>query len=153
MKEFTLTTDDENLTVSELKKILPQNCKVLESKTVFSKTAPNTTSKKSKFRRWLVVSKTTLLRGYGWTQVPLLGIIAAGTLKSAFPGAIDSFSKFAALSVLGFIVLYTIGYVDKKYRFFHEESDYAYENSPHMMKVINSVGKEKEKEEERSEKS
>lgn len=86
-----------------------------------------------KFRRWLVVQKYTLLRGYSWLNVIMLGIVCAASLKSAFPGLIDTVPKFIGLGFLGFIVLYIVGYIDYRYRFLHEEQNYATETNPHLM--------------------
>jgi hypothetical protein len=96
-------------------------------------------TKGSKFRKWLVEAKYTLQRGYGWMNVPLLGIIAASTLKAAFPGLVNSFGKFVALSIIGFLGLYFIGYLDKRYRFLHEENNYTIEMNPYMMKVVKNA--------------
>ena len=97
------------------------------------------TTSGGKIRRWLVEAKYTLQRGYGWTQVPLLGVIAASSFKTAFPGLVDTFTKFILLSVLGFFTLYFIGYLDKKYRFLHEENNYGVEVNPLMMKIIKNT--------------
>lgn len=97
------------------------------------------TTSKGKFRRWCVEFKYTLQRGYGWAQVPLLGTIAASTFKTAFPGLVDSVWKFLALTIAGFIGLYAIGYIDKKYRFLHEEGNYSVEVNPLFMKMIENT--------------
>jgi len=97
------------------------------------------TTKGGKIRRWLVEFKYTLQRGYGWAQIPLLGTIAASSLKSAFPELVNSFGKFIALTIFGFFVLYLIGYIDKKYRFLHEENNYGVEVNPLMMKIIKNT--------------
>lgn len=96
-------------------------------------------TKGGKIRKWLVEFKYTLQRGYGWTQVPLLGIIAASTLKAAFPGLVNSFWKFTILSICGFVTLYFIGWIDKKYRFLHEENNYTIEVNPYLMKVVKNA--------------
>lgn len=97
------------------------------------------TTKGGRLRRWLVEFKYTLQRGYGWAQVPLLGTIAASTFKTAFPELVDSFSKFLLLTIFGFIALYSIGYIDKRYRFLHEENNYGVEVNPLMMKIIKNT--------------
>jgi len=88
---------------------------------------------KHQFRRWLVVQKYTLLRGYSWLNVALLGVVAAASLKAAFPGLIDSLWKFIALVILGFVGLYIVGYIDYRYRFLHEEQNYATETNPVLL--------------------
>ena len=101
----------------------------------------DTKTRGRKIRRWLVEFKYTLQRGYGWTQVPLLGVIAASSLKTAFPGLVNSFRRFILLSILGFVVLYIIGFIDKKYRFLHEENNYTIEVNPMMMAVVKNTEK------------
>lgn len=100
---------------------------------------PKSTTKGGRIRRWLVEFKYTLQRGYGWAQVPLLGTIAASSLKSAFPELVNSFGRFIALTIFGFLVLYLIGYLDKRFRFLHEENNYGVEVNPLMMKIIKNT--------------
>ena len=66
---------------------------------------------KNRFREWLVEFRFTLMRGYGWLQVPLLG----------------------------FVAIWVAGVVDKKYRFLHEEMNYSMRVNPLLMKVIDNV--------------
>jgi len=94
---------------------------------------------KNRFREWLVEFRFTLIRGYGWLQVPLLGFIFVGVFKTAFPGLIDSFTKFVVLGILGFVAIWVAGVIDKKYRFLHEEMNYSMRVNPLMMKVIDNV--------------
>lgn len=101
-------------------------------------TTLNPDTKSGKFRRWCVEFKFTLQRGYGWMQIPLLGTIAASTLKTAFPGLVDSVWKFLLLTIVGFIGLYFVGYIDKKYRFLHEEGNYSVEVNPLFMQMIDN---------------
>jgi purine-cytosine permease-like protein len=91
-----------------------------------------------KVRRWIIVQKYTLQRGYGHLNVLMLGVVCAASIKSAFPGAIDNFIKFIGLSILGFIGLYIVGWFDKKWRFLHEEQCYTTETNDLLMEVINA---------------
>ena len=86
-----------------------------------------------KIRRWLVVQRFTLLRGYGWGQVPAIGIIFASSIKAAFPGAIDSFEKYVILILTSFVGLYIVGLLDFKLRLLHEEQAYATETNPMLL--------------------
>jgi hypothetical protein len=86
-----------------------------------------------KIRRWAVVQRFTLLRGYGWGQVPMLGVIFASTIKAAFPMLIDSFQKYIILIIVSFIALYLAGYIDYKLKLLHEEQKYATETNPMLM--------------------
>lgn len=99
---------------------------------------------KGKLRRFLVEQKITLIRGYGWANTPMIGVIFVSAVKIAFPSLVDSPWKFIAWSILGFIVMYAIGYLDKKFRFFHEENDYITESMPHLMKVVDKANEDKE---------
>lgn len=85
------------------------------------------------WRKWIVVQKFTLMRGYVWGQVPAIGIIFASSIKSAFPGIIDTFEKFVILVIASFIILYTAGYIDKKLKLLHEEQSYATETNPMLL--------------------
>lgn len=93
-------------------------------------------------RRWLVVQKITLMRGYGWANTPMIGVIFVSAVKIAFPGLVDSTWKFMAWSFLGLIGMYIIGYIDRKLRLFHEENDYIIESNPHMMEVVEATREE-----------
>jgi len=86
-----------------------------------------------RFRRWIIVQKYTLQRGYAWGQVPAIGVIFASSIKAAFPGAIDSLNKFIILVIFSFIGLWAVGYLDKKLRFLHEENTYTTETNPMLM--------------------
>lgn len=86
-----------------------------------------------RMRRWIIIQKYTLQRGYAWGQVPAIGIIFASSIKAAFPGAIDSLNKFIILCFISFIGLWTVGYLDKKLKFLHEENVYTTETNPMLM--------------------
>jgi len=93
-------------------------------------------SQKSKFREWMVVQKFTLGRGYSWANVPAIGIIFASSVKQILPGIFDTFFKTVLLAVFGMIVLWCIGWVDKRWRFLHAEQGYTVETNPIMMKGL-----------------
>lgn len=86
-----------------------------------------------RFRKWTIVQKYTLQRGYAWGQVPAIGVIFASSIKAAFPGFIDSINKFAILVLLSFLGLWCVGYLDKRLRFLHEENIYCTETNPMLM--------------------
>lgn len=86
-----------------------------------------------KFRKWIIVQKYTLQRGYAWGQVPAIGIIFASSIKAAFPGVINSLDKFIVLVVLSFIGLWCVGWLDRKLKFLHEENIYTTETNPMLM--------------------
>ena len=98
-----------------------------------------------KFRRWAIIQKFTLQRGYVWMQIPLLGVIASSTLKSAFPRLIDRFTKFLILTILAFIGLYFVGWIDRKLRFLHDDNAFTTETNPVMMEVVEDVRKKEGK--------
>ena len=87
----------------------------------------------TRFRKWLIVQKYTLQRGYGWTQIPMMGFIGASQLKLLFPGYFNSLTKFAILIIVVLIGLYFIGWIDKKYRFLHEDNIYITETNPLLL--------------------
>ena len=91
---------------------------------------------KKTVRRWAVEQKTTLSRGYAWASTPMMGIILISSVKMVFPGLIDSTLKFIGLNILGLIIIYIIGYIDKRLRFFHEENDYIIDSNPHLKDLI-----------------
>jgi len=87
----------------------------------------------SRFRKWLIVQKYIMQRGYGWTQVPLLGFIGASQVKLVFPGYFDTAIRFGILVLLALIGLYVIGWIDKRYRFLHEDNIYLTETNPLLL--------------------
>lgn len=94
-----------------------------------------------KFRRWIIVQKYTLQRGYGHLNVMMLGVVCAASIKSILPGLINTFWKFVALVILGFMGLYLVGWLDKKLGFLHTENSYTTETNPLIMEVVNNVRK------------
>lgn len=92
-----------------------------------------------RFRKWLIVQKVTLARGYGYVNVIMLGVVFAASIKTVLPGLINTFWKFVILSILSFIGLYSIGWFDKKYGFLNDENAYSTETNPLMMKVVNNT--------------
>jgi len=92
-----------------------------------------------RFRRWAVIQKYTLQRGYVWGQVPAIGIIFASSIKAAFPGFINTFGKFITLVIISFVGLYFTGWIDRKFRFLHEENIYTTETNPLMMEIVNEA--------------
>jgi len=104
---------------------------------------------KHKLRRWFVEQKYTLQRGYGNLNVLMLGIVAAASIKGAFPALINSMTKFVLLSIFGFAILFIVGYFDKKWRVLDEENNYATEKSPLLMELVHAVRAEKENKDEK----
>ena len=86
-----------------------------------------------RFRRWTIVQKYTLQRGYAWAQMPMMGVIFASTVKAAFPGFISDVWKFAILVIICFAGLWIVGWFDKRLRFLHEENTYCTETNPVLM--------------------
>ena len=89
------------------------------------------------FTKWLVVQKVTLLRGYGWANIPMMGTVFVGAVKIIFPSWVDTTLKFLLWAVGSLVIMYVIGYADKKSRLFHKEQDYIVESTPHLMDVVN----------------
>ncbi len=87
-----------------------------------------TVNRLRKIRTWVVIQKFTLSRGYIWCQSFMLGIIFAASIKIYVPTI-----PFWMLVVGSLIVLYTIGWIDKKFKFLHEEQSYATITNPKLM--------------------
>ena len=100
---------------------------------------------KSKLRRWLVVQKIILLRGYGWVNTPMIGVIFVGAVKTIFPSLVSTTTKAIGWGALGLVVMYLVGYIDRKFRLFHEENDYITESMPHLMGMIDRSKDETDK--------
>jgi hypothetical protein len=100
---------------------------------------PDQKQKLTRFRKWLIVQKFTLQRGYNWANIPMIGFIGAGQVKLLFPGIFNSLTRFIILIALVMSVLYAIGWIDKEYRFLHEDNAYTTETNPLMMKVVNNT--------------
>lgn len=83
-------------------------------------------------KRGLVVHKIRLIRGYGWINTPMIGVIFVGAVKSIFPGFVDTTPKAFGWGIVGMLVMYLIGYIDQKRKFFQEENDYITEENKHM---------------------
>jgi len=98
-------------------------------------------SKLRSIRKWLIIQKYTLQRGYGYLNVAMLGVVFAASIKTVLPGLIDTFWKFVILTILSFIGLYFLGWLDYKYKFLHDEMTYTTETNPLMMKVVDNVNK------------
>ena len=96
------------------------------------------------FKRWCVVQKFTLARGYSWLNVILIGFIAASQMKLLFPSFFDGIWKFALLVIGSTLSLWTVGYIDKKMHLLHVENAYGTETNPVMMKILNDRDKENE---------
>ena len=84
-------------------------------------------------RRQMIVQKISLQRAYTWLQMPMMGIIFASTIKSAFPSLISGFCRFVILVLFSFVGLIFIGYLDRKFRFLHEEQNYNTETNPLLL--------------------
>jgi len=91
------------------------------------------------FKRWAVIQKVTLGRGYGWLQVPMIGFIAASQFKLMFPAFFDGIAKFAVLVVMCTILLWLVGYVDKKMELLHAEQAYGTETNPRLMEMLDNT--------------
>ena len=101
-----------------------------------------------RFRRWVIVQKYTLARGYGHMNILMLGFLVAVSIRSVIPGLINTTWKFILLVVMGFIGLYIVGWFDKKLGFLNQENNYATENTSLMMEAINDIRKSKLKSKE-----
>lgn len=89
--------------------------------------------KLTKFRRWMIIQKFTLQRGYAWANIPMIGFIGAGQVKLLFPGIFNSLTKFIFLIIFVLISLYSIGWIDKRYHFLHEDNNYMTETNPLLL--------------------
>lgn len=98
-----------------------------------------TRDKYTALKRWAVVQKVTLGRGYGWLQVPMIGFIAASQFKLMFPTFFDGITKFIGLVVVCTIGLWGVGYIDKKMELLHSEQAYGTETNPRLMEMLDNT--------------
>ena len=96
------------------------------------------------FRRWLVVQKVTLGRGYSWLSQIMIGFIAIGSIKTIFPNWADTIPKVAIWFFVTVFGLWFVGYIDKRLRLYHEESAYGTEVNPLMMEVVDNTRKKED---------
>lgn len=94
---------------------------------------------KSKLRKWFIIQKVTISRGYSYVSVAMLGVIFASSVKSVLPGIINNFAKFIILTIISFLLFYIIGLVDKWYGFLSDEQIYAVETNPLMMNIVKNT--------------
>ena len=88
------------------------------------------------FREWLVRQKFTLGRGYSWANIPALSIVVVSAVKTILPGLINTFWKTVLVAVIGLFGLWFLGWLDKRYRFLHEEQIYQTETNPALWEVV-----------------
>jgi len=93
------------------------------------------------FKRWLVVQKFTLARGYSWLNVMMIGFIAASQFKLLFPDFFSGIVRFGLLIFATTFILWFIGYLDKKMHLLHEENNYNISKSPLWMEMIDNSKK------------
>jgi len=98
-----------------------------------SKTTATEKPKRMSWRRWLIVQKYSLQRGYMWCQAVMLGVIFATSLNQWQIIRDVLHIPFWALIVGSLTVLYLIGWCDRHFRLLHEENIYATETNPTMM--------------------
>ena len=78
-------------------------------------------------RRNLVVLKYTLLRGYAWCQLPAMSIIGAGVIKPYLP------LPMWLIAIIAFVIMVSVGFLDRKLKLLHEEQSYSTETNPMLM--------------------
>ena len=105
---------------------------------------PEQKAQLSKFRKWIIVQKFTLQRGYNWANIPMIGFIGAGQLKLLFPGFFNTLTKFVLLIILVLVGLYFIGWIDKKFRFLHDDNSYGIETNPLLLEGLRGELKKKD---------
>jgi hypothetical protein len=94
------------------------------------------------WKRWLVIQKVIVARGYQWANTPMIGVIFVSAVRMAFPTLVDRWWKFLAFTVMGLVGIYVIGWFDKKLRLFHEENNYMVEVSPYVEEHIKEAKRE-----------
>jgi hypothetical protein len=97
-----------------------------------------------KMKRWMVVQKFTLARGYSWLNVLLIGFIAASQMKLLFPAFFDGVFKFFALVMCSTFGLWFVGWLDKRMRLLHVENAYGTETNPMMMEILDNAREKKD---------
>ena len=90
-------------------------------------------------KKWLVIQKVTLGRGYGWLQVPAIGFRVASQFKLMFPTFFDGIARFIFLVMGCTIGLWLVGYMDKKMELLHAENAYGTETNPRLMEMLDNT--------------
>jgi len=84
-----------------------------------------------KIRRYIVVTKYTMARGYIWCQTPTMAIIGAGVIKPYFP-----MFEFHELAIIGACIFMAVGYIDRKFEFLNEELSYSTSKNNKLLEEI-----------------
>ena len=92
-------------------------------------------------KKWAVVQKVTLGRGYSWLNVPMIGFIAASQFKLLFPAFFHGLLRFALLVVACTLGLWFVGYLDRKMRLLHVENSYSVETNPLLIDMFDNTKK------------
>jgi len=84
-----------------------------------------------KIRIELVSGKYLLQRGYAWLQIPTLITIGAGVMKPYFPQF-----RFWQLAISAFCLFLFVGWVDRTFKFIHEEQSLVTKLNPTLMEGL-----------------
>lgn len=88
-------------------------------------------------KKWLVTQKLILMRGYGWVNTPMIGVIFVGAVKTIFPTLVNTTPKAIVWGVVGLVGMYIVGYFDRRWKLYHAENNVVIETTPHLMDVVN----------------
>ena len=92
-----------------------------------------------KFRRWLVIQKITLSRGYIDVQNLFIGVIFTSSIKSWFPQYFTTWWSFALLVLAAMVFLYLVGWIDRKLRIINVEAQIGTEWNPFMVNMDKKI--------------
>ena len=93
------------------------------------------------WKRWWIIQKVTISRGYVWLQSPVLSVLLATQLKLLFPAFFDGLFRFVLLIIASFLLLYFIGWVDRRWKFLDEENSYFTDTNTSLLNEIRSIRK------------
>lgn len=94
-----------------------------------------------KFRHWLAIQKITISRGYLDLQQLMIGVIFASSVKVWFPSVFKTWWSFGLLVLVSMIGLYTVGWLDRRVKLFHEENKVGTEMNPFMVEMRDRIEK------------
>jgi hypothetical protein len=94
-----------------------------------------------KLRRWYIIRKLTLSRGYITIQTFFIGVIFSSSVKTWLPQYFKTNWSFILLVIISMLILYTVGYLDIKFRVLHEENKIGSEWNPFMVEMDKKITK------------
>lgn len=93
-----------------------------------------------KVRRWVVIQKLKVARGYLDIQQIMLGVIFSSSVKVWFPTIFKTWWSFALLVLGSMIILYIVGHYDIKFKIIHTENQVGSEWNPFWVQMDKKIG-------------